>query len=429
MQREIGSLRKQLSESSSHLNQAERVAQQNRIEMQRLTENCRTNHIVKTSGDGDLKAVLNALQEENQSLKKNLDDARSHIFSLQPYITDMTPERIGTLFDDLMSNVMEWVTEFVDQFQDNRSRIDELLSLAKRKPGEFAKLRKQIERHDDLSSGCLSPDTDIDIFVAITTRWLDENMFQTVLCGITPQCVEVITYIEASMQKLEPKRDLYAIRSWRAETLNALIASSEYQRTRRVHAERLTIALADIFKPFRKQQDKQEYYRSCLREIIMPALELDEAMSTSIHHYYLDLDPYANFNTKQELNIGAPDLIEKLSQLKLENILQNRKTLVLAKLQPCPSREEFQQMLVNVATIAPALRMKQVGMGDAIRPTTIVRPQHMLVAFGSQEQRENYLNNGEPTLITQVFHVLNNPSRGGSLWSSVVGCTTPLALG
>ncbi|KAM7213913.1 hypothetical protein V8F06_010732 [Rhypophila decipiens] len=404
------------SECSSHLNQAERVAQQNRYEMQLQAENCRSNHIVKRFGDGDLEAVLKTLQEENQSLKKNLDDARSHIFSLQPYVTDMTPERIGTLFDDLMSNVMEWVTKFVSQFQDNRSRVDELLSLARRKPGQFAQLRTQIERHEDLGNGCLFPDTDIDIFVAIITRWLDENMFQTVLCGIAPGCVEIITYIEASMEKLEPKRDLYALRSWRAETLNAFIASSEYQRTRLFQAEQLTLTLADIFKPFRKQQDKQEYYTSCLREIIMPALELHEAMSTSIHHYYLDLDPYANFNTKQELKIRTPDLFEKLSQLKLENILQNRKTLVLAKLQPCPRREEFQQMLVNVATIAPALRMNQVGMGDAIRPTIIVRPQHMLVAFGSQEQREKYLNDGERTLITQVFHALDTPRRGMTLW-------------
>ncbi|KAK4213593.1 hypothetical protein QBC37DRAFT_285640 [Rhypophila decipiens] len=415
-QREIGSLRKQLSECSSHLNQGERVAQQNRHEMQLQAENCRSNHIVKRSGDGDLEAVLNTLQEENQSLKKSLDDARSHIFSLQPYVTDMTPERIGTLFDNLMSNVMEWVTKFVSQLQDNRIRVGELVRLARRKPGEFANLRKQIERHDDLGNGSLFPDTDIDIFVAIITRWLDENMFQTVLCGIAPGFVEYITYIEASMQRLEPKRDLYALQSWRAETLNALIASSDYQRTRLFQAERLTGALADIFKPFRKQQDKQEYYKSCLQEIIMPALELHEAMSTSIHHYYLDLNPYATFNTKQELKIRTPDLLEKLSQLKLENILQNRKTLVLAKLQPCPSREEFQQMLVNVATIAPALRMKQVGTGDAIRATIIVRPQHMLVAFGSQEQREKYLNDGEHTLITRVFHALDTPRRGMTLW-------------
>lgn len=204
--------------------------------------------------------------------------------------------------------------------------------------------------------------------------------------------------------------DIFSIRTWRAETLNAVICGADYQKNRDARVKDLTYQLAGIFKPFRKEKEIGNFYQSCQDEIILPAVAMQEALSTSTHHFYIDLNPYAIFNTRQEVEI-SPDLIESLSNLRCENILLNRKPFTLAKLQPAPTADELRQNLVNVATLMPALYMRQVGKGDSLKPPRVVRPQQMLVAWGSQQQREKYLNSNQSTLITQIYCAATTKER------------------
>jgi len=81
------------------------------------------------------------------------------------------------------------------------------MNLVKKKPGEVQKLKKHIQNHADLTNGCLFPETDVDIIIAIVTRFLHDHVFQKVLCGISPGLLEAITYVETSMlSNVEPKR-------------------------------------------------------------------------------------------------------------------------------------------------------------------------------------------------------------------------------
>lgn len=85
--------------------------------------------------------------------------------------------------------------------------MEEIVTSAKKKPAEFLKLKKHIQNHADLTNGCLFPETDVDIIIAIVTRFLHDNVFQKVLFGMVPLVVEVITYVETSMlSNVEPKR-------------------------------------------------------------------------------------------------------------------------------------------------------------------------------------------------------------------------------
>jgi len=127
-------------------------------------------------------------------------------------------------------------------------------------------------------------------------------------------------------------------------------------------------------------------------------VRLHEKLMTSTHHFYLDLDTYVVWNANQDLEM-SPDFVRHLPALKCENILQNRKPFSLAKLDPRPGKEQLYRELVNVATVVPALYMRQVGKGDVIKEPTIVRPQVVLVAWGPEEKREKFVNNGERTLM------------------------------
>jgi chromosome segregation ATPase len=88
VRREMDYLRMQLREANSRAEQAERAAEEL---AQQLTS--RSNEMAVDSADStDTAATLEA---ENKGLKAELDEARSHIFSLQPYRKDLTPKEVG----------------------------------------------------------------------------------------------------------------------------------------------------------------------------------------------------------------------------------------------------------------------------------------------------------------------------------------------
>jgi hypothetical protein len=93
VRREMDHLRMQLREANSRAEQAERAAEEL---AQQLTS--RSNAMVVDSADSTETATT--LEAENKELKAELDEARSHIFSLQPYRKDLTPKEVGQVSCD-----------------------------------------------------------------------------------------------------------------------------------------------------------------------------------------------------------------------------------------------------------------------------------------------------------------------------------------
>ncbi|KAL2130857.1 hypothetical protein VTI74DRAFT_5847 [Chaetomium olivicolor] len=395
--REMENLRMQVVEANSRANQAERAAEELLRELRHESK--------KAAADSDDAAdMVKTLKKENKSLKAELEDARSHIFSLQPYRKDLTPKEVGQDFDDLVNDITDWVTNFMDPILDDDDRIDEILAATKKRPADLQRLRKYMHQQGDLVHGCMFPETDIDIMIALVMRFLQDNIFQKILFGALPDIIEVLSFVEASMQtNVEPRRDLFALRTWRAEALNAVICSPDYQRARSQRIRELTAEVASLFKIFKRDKDWSKLCYACQDSIVKPAVDLHEKLLVSTHHFYLDLNPYVLWNARQELEM-SPDFLDDLPKLKCENILQNRKPFNVAKLDPQPTREQLYRELANVATVVPALYMRQVGSGDVIKEPTVVRPQQVLVAWGSQEKREKFLANGERTLMHRLYY-------------------------
>ncbi|KAL2146780.1 hypothetical protein VTI28DRAFT_2261 [Corynascus sepedonium] len=396
VQQEMELLRAQLREANSRAEQAERTAE----ELARQLK-FRTN---KVTGKVSSNAAdeITALKAENKGLKAELDEARSHIFSLQPYRKDLTPKEVGQDFDDLVNGITDWATNLMDPILDDDDRINVVLEAAKKRPADVQKLRRYLHSQADLIYGCMFPETDVDILIAITLRWLQDHVFQKILFGVTPDAVETISFVEGSMQtNVEPKRDLFALRTWRAETLNALICSSDYQRARQGRIRELTIEIASLFKVFHRDKDWNKHCLSCQESIIKPAVRLHEKLMTSTHHFYMDLDSYILWNSRQELE-PSPKFVQDLPKLRCENMLQNRKPFDVAKLDPPPSKQQLHSELLAVATIAPALYMRQVGKGDVIKEPAVVRMQQVLVAWGPEDRREKFLADGDRTMLHRL---------------------------
>ncbi|KAK3320534.1 hypothetical protein B0T19DRAFT_242606 [Cercophora scortea] len=406
---EMEALRRELREANGRAAQAERVVEQ----LQRQAS------INDAARRNENSATVEGLAAQIRTLRAELDDAHSHIFSLQPFRKDFTPKEIGQDYDDLVYGVAEWIGKLADPIVEDPEKINAVVALARKRPADVAKLRRYLDHHIELINGCIFPETDIDILIAIVMRFLQDNVFQPQLFGCMSTAVQALGFIEHSMQNyVEPKRDTYALRSWRAEAMNAMICSPEYKHARDARIHDLTEELASIFKVLRKDRDWNKICRSCQALIVKPAVELQEKFFISTHHYYLELEPMMAATSRNEL-ATIPDFYTRLTEVACENILQNRKPFDLAKMEPKPTKEQLYKNLTNVSTIVPGLTLRMIGKGDALVEPKRVRKQQMLVAWGNQDKRDRFTANTDRTLMNRLYYISRDrPDRESEgIWS------------
>ncbi|KAF9762170.1 hypothetical protein IL306_003547 [Fusarium sp. DS 682] len=349
-----------------------------------------------------LASELRELVKENHVLREQLNDAQSHIFSLQPYRKDCTPEEIGQEYDALVGQVQDWVQKFMSQWMDCDDGLDVLLSHAKKRKTDVNRFKSVLGRYPDLIYGSNFPETDEDIITSVVMRYLHDNIFQPVLYGGIPRYVHTITNIENLMRaSVEPKRDLFTVRTWTAEAYNALLSCGQIRSFRQRRAMGMAQELGDILNVFTREEQFPNFFEHLFDLVIYPAMMLYEKLQISTNHFYLDID---SFIVKTEGGLKTTlNFVDSLRSLDCKNVLQNRKGFNMEKLDPPPSRQELCHLLHNVCSVVPALCMRQIGQGDTIKDPIVVRKQQVLVAWGSEEKRRAYQDDGDRTLISHLY--------------------------
>jgi len=90
---------------------------------------------------------------------------------------------------------------------DYEAGVEALATHARKNSGEVTKFKKVVHKYPDLIHGCMFPETDEDIIVAIIMRFLNDHIFQKVLYGSAATYTEMVSFIETQMQTaVEPKR-------------------------------------------------------------------------------------------------------------------------------------------------------------------------------------------------------------------------------
>ncbi len=90
--RELEQLRRQLREANTRADQAERVAEEMTKQLETRLGEMAAEMALGNDSSAD---SVSGLKTEIKSLRVQLDEARSHIFSLQPYRKDITPKEVG----------------------------------------------------------------------------------------------------------------------------------------------------------------------------------------------------------------------------------------------------------------------------------------------------------------------------------------------
>lgn len=197
--------------------------------------------------------------------------------------------------------------------------------------------------------------------------------------------------------------DLFAIRNWRAESFTSLLSHPQFAATRDDRCKRMTVELGKPFLIFLPHgTDVQEYYRSLDEKVISSAVELQEKLQSSIHHYWFSLSNYAGAGTARH-DARASELLAESDQVDCEDIFRNRRRFDPDKLYETTSREEILHNLYPICTLSPRLMMRQVGSGEIIKEPRVVRKQKTLVAWGSPETITSKLQKEPQTLMNAIY--------------------------
>ncbi|KAM0381211.1 hypothetical protein ACHAPY_005414 [Fusarium culmorum] len=403
LDRRIQDLQRQLSTLTTDKQIAEEKSDTLSEKLNSLKQRMNSNMTEVEISSEALADKVEDLGKENRALREQLNDAQSHIFSLQPYRKELTSEEVGQEYDALVEQVQDWVQKFMDPWlDDHQEGVDSLLSNAKKRAVDATRFKHILYQYPDLLHGASFPETDEDIITSVIMRYLHDHIFQTVLYGMISRYVEVISFIEKEMQmSVEPKRDLFSVRTWTAEAYNALLSSPQFKGVRNERREAMTRELANILKIFFKKDQFNWFCQNTCQRIVVPAMRLYEKLQISTNHFYLDVNSFI-VRAGGELTTST-DFIDTLENLDCKNVLQNRKTFNIGKLETPPSKKELYHRLHNVCTVVPALYMRQIGQRDAIKDPIVVRKQQMLVAWGPEEKRKAYQDNGDRTLVSHLY--------------------------
>jgi predicted nuclease with TOPRIM domain len=213
LDRRIQDLQRQLSTLTTDKQIAEEKSDTLSEKLNSLKQRMNSNMTEVEISSEALADKVEELGKENRALREQLNDAQSHIFSLQPYRKELTSEEVGQEYDDLVEQVQDWVQKFMDPWlDDHREGVDALLSNAKRRAVDATRFKHLLYQYPDLIHGASFPETDEDIITSVIMRYLHDHIFQTVLYGMIARYVEVISFIEKEMQmSVEPKRGMFTL--------------------------------------------------------------------------------------------------------------------------------------------------------------------------------------------------------------------------
>jgi hypothetical protein len=128
--------------------------------------------------------------------------------------------------------VTDWVSKFMGPFLDDHAEgIEELTAMARKRPTEAAKLKRFIHDNADLVHATDFPEMDEDIVIALILRFIHDKIFQRILYGSIPHYVEVLTFVENSLQThVDPKRGKLIISRQRPSLAFGLTSKQTYSR-------------------------------------------------------------------------------------------------------------------------------------------------------------------------------------------------------
>ncbi|KAK4444403.1 hypothetical protein QBC34DRAFT_442508 [Podospora aff. communis PSN243] len=264
--------------------------------------------------------------------------------------------------------------------------------------------------------------------VSVVMGFLQTHIFESSpLLGSSNAHVATLSAIADQLgTSAMPKRDTYMVRSWWCEAMVGMMSTRPYRALRDSRIKELTEQILEIFSVFIKTQGERDRLGAlCSEGVVKPAVDLHEKMQTSLHHYYVDRTPYLlqrpSGSDELDFEFYEGTFFRNLreNKMKFGDMLQSHKPFNPAKLNPTPTEQELVMNLFYVMTTVPALYMRRIGKGGEMSQPSLVRPECILVMWGSEEKRDDFIKEHKLTQMHRILTEKPNIDPSPSLFSQL----------
>ncbi|KAI6784277.1 uncharacterized protein J7T54_004823 [Emericellopsis cladophorae] len=242
------------------------------------------------------------LLKENAALRQQLNDAQTHVFALQPFHEDLTPEDINDAFKKVVDGVQAWTQNTCQKLPATAEQGNSYVRrMARADPRGIHKLQVLVREELDISVALSIPDTDEDILIAIMMRALNFNVFNH------PQ--------EALATTVTKKRDAVAISNWNAEALTALVSTPYFEREQKKQLMDVTAIISQLFGIFCPEEKFEEFHQDIVESCVIPAAQFQRKIACSPHQVEFDFNRYRELDQTRRIST-SPEFFANFNRMR-----------------------------------------------------------------------------------------------------------------
>ncbi|KAG9257748.1 uncharacterized protein F5Z01DRAFT_747772 [Emericellopsis atlantica] len=338
------------------------------------------------------------LLKENAALRQQLNDAQTHIFALQPFHEDLTPEDINDAFKKVVDGVQAWAQDTCQKLPTTAEQCsNHVRRMARADPRGVHKFQGLVRAELDISVAMTLSETDEDILVAMMMRALHSHVFghpRGKLFGCMPSETAMCHRIaEALATTVTKKRDAVAISNWNAGALTALVSTQCFEWEQKKQLMETAAIISQLFGIFCPEDRFGEFHR----DILESSRAVPTKSSSTFTNIARELDKTRRIST-------SPEFFANVNKMRCEDVLNNRKRFDLAKVSSGSKHGYVEEHLEPICLLSPGITMVHVSrMSESNKNPHVktVRPPRMLVAWGGQAAMETFCTGKPPTLTHQ----------------------------
>ncbi|OTB00588.1 hypothetical protein M426DRAFT_15272 [Hypoxylon sp. CI-4A] len=349
------------------------------------------------------------LTEENARLQSQVENRVSQIMSLQPYHREVTVEDARNGYMDFVQGVNDFIELWTNPILGDDHLQQKSIEIVQKNPETAHGFADSIYRRQDLYDAAIHvPDIDQEVITAWIIRYIWEHVFSTVLCGIGSEISSSLKLLEDTMnESTNPPRIPFAIKSWRSQAFQAMVAHCEIRNCRNETAHELSAHLASLLGFIRISRDADAFTKSILEYIIDPAFSIHEKLLTSPTDFHWEMNP--NLLAGQRFS----DNLACLEDLDCVDIAKNNRKFALKKLKPEPTEDDIRKCLYIVCSVYPALLATEVSRDQPLEKRVLACKEKVLVAWvPGDDSKESDALKQRPDATSWLHKILTTKSVG-----------------
>ncbi|KAF2497641.1 hypothetical protein BU16DRAFT_606214 [Lophium mytilinum] len=326
----------------------------------------------------ELQRQLKDRQAHEKETERDLNEARDHIFRLQPRRRSITETEAQEAFQNLVSSVQRWVENRLNTILDD---LDSDVLDARRCDPKLAERFLSLTRpRAEKYFTCADADefhVTAAIMQYLCQHFFDKDFYAPLDDGLVDGkgTLKLIEEIGISMRQLP--REISQCRSWRSETLAALVRQPEFDKRRSAYLENHTNTLTQLLTVVVTGTSARGLPESVWNSMIKPAMELAHELQLSTDMFSVKWTPINSANGQTDY-----EKQDDLGKYICVNVLQFGKVLKLPRGQSSPDETRIMYLF----DICPGLFCQSVK-DDSHPPERILCKPRVLVAASEGKQK------------------------------------------